>query len=62
MQVPQGKKFFRFITSKIRYNAEEISVVEGFLRNFAELIFVIQENELIFVELIFVNNGSESQK
>jgi len=35
--------------------AEEISVVEGFLLNFAELNFAFQENKLDFVELIFAN-------
>ena len=34
------------------YSAEEIFAVEGFLINFAELFFVIQENEPI-VELTF---------
>ena len=33
------------------YSAEEIFAVEGLLKNFAELFFAIQENELIFAEL-----------
>ena len=47
------KKFLRFITSKMLYSAEEIFAVEGFLINFAELFFAIQENEPIFAELTF---------
>ena len=47
------KKFLRFITSKMLYSAEEIFAVEGFLVNFAEPFFAIQENEPNFVELIF---------
>ena len=35
------------------YSAEEIIAVEGFLINFAELFFAIQENQPNFVELIF---------
>ena len=35
------------------YSAEEIFAVEGFLINFAELFFAIQENEPIFAELTF---------
>ena len=35
------------------YSAEEIFAVEGFLVNFAELFFSIQENGTNFVELIF---------
>jgi len=49
------KKFLRFNTSKMVHFAEEISVVEGFLLNFAELNFAFQENKLDFVELIFAN-------
>ena len=45
------KKFLRFITSKMLYSAEEIFAVEGFLVNFAELFFAIQENQPIFAEL-----------
>ena len=40
-----------FITSKMLYSAEEIFAVEGFLINFAELFFAIQENEPNFAEL-----------
>ena len=47
------KKFLRFITFKMLYSAEEIFAVEGFLINFAELFFAIQENEPIFAELTF---------
>ena len=47
------KKFLRFITSKMLYSAEEIFAVEGFLINFAELFFAIQENEPSFPELTF---------
>ena len=47
------KKFLRFITSKMLYSAEEIFAVEGFLINFAELFFAIQENEPVFAELTF---------
>ena len=47
------KKFLRFITSKMLYSAEEIFAVEGFLINFAEIFFAIQENEPIFAELTF---------
>jgi len=32
-------KFLQFFTSKILYFVEEIYAVEGFLLNFAELIF-----------------------
>ena len=39
------------------YYAEEIFAVEGFLINFAELFFAIQENEPIFAELTFVTAG-----
>ena len=35
------------------YSAEEIFAVEGFLVNFAQLFFAIQENEPIFAELTF---------
>ena len=42
----------RFITSKMLYSVEEIFAVEGFLINFAELFFAIQENEPNFAELI----------
>ena len=35
------------------YSVEEIFAVEGFLINFAELFFAIQENEPIFAKLTF---------
>ena len=44
-------KFLRFITSKMLFSAEEIFAVQGFLINFAELFFAIQENEPDFAEL-----------
>ena len=47
------EEILRFITSKMLYSAEEIFAFEGFLINFAELFFAIQENEPIFAELTF---------
>ena len=40
------------------YSAEEIFLVEGFLINFGELFFAIQENEPIFAKLLLRLKGS----